>query len=273
MDYPFSIKDIDYLEIEGIKLKLRIYRPKVETKIWVMEAHGGAWASNDRTSNNVLHEALAKAGIGAVGIDFRLSCQARYPAPLQDISYALRWFKKNSSDLDIEIKKLGGLGTSSGGQQMGLIALRPNDPEYCLPVPDLSNIDASIDFFAACWPILDPLARYQMAQLKGNGRLISHHRKYFENESVMERANPYRLLVRGEETHRPPIMIIQGTAGDNVNHEWQDAFAKRYIAAGGDCLVHKFEGQPHTFATKSSYKPESRAALKILRDFVSAQIN
>ena len=273
MDYTFSVKDIDYLEIEDIKLKLRIYRPKGEAKIWVMETHGGAWASNDRTSNNVLDEALAKAGIGAVGIDFRLSSQAQYPAPLQDISYAIRWFKKNASELDIEIKKLGGLGTSSGGQQMGLIALRPNDPEYCVPAPDLSNVDPSIDFFAACWPILDPLARYQMAKARGNERLVNNHLKYFENESAMERANPYRLLVRGEETHRPPIMIIQGTADDNVNHEWQDAFAERYIAAGSDCLVHKFEGQPHTFVTKNSDEPQSKAALKVLQDFVSAQIN
>ena len=141
MDYTFSIKDIDYLEIEGIQLKLRIYRPEVEAKIWVMETHGGAWASNDRTSNVVSHEALAKAGIGAVGIDFRLSSQVQYPAPLQDITYAIRWFKNYASDMDIEIKKLGGLGTSSGGQQMGLIALKPNDPEYCLPAPELSNVD------------------------------------------------------------------------------------------------------------------------------------
>ena len=89
-----------------------------------------------------------------------------------------------------------------------------------------------------------------MAKVRGNERLVKNHRKYFENESAMERANPYRLLVRGKETHRPPIMIIQGNADDNVNHEWQDAFAERYIAAGGDCLVHKFEGQPHTFVTK-----------------------
>ncbi|MEK9848245.1 MAG: alpha/beta hydrolase [Rhodospirillaceae bacterium] len=273
MDYTFSIKDIDYLEIEGVQLKLRIYRPEVEARIWVMETHGGAWASNDRTSNVVLHEALAKAGIGAVGIDFRLSSQAQYPAPLQDISYAIRWFKKYASDMGIEIKKLGGLGTSSGGQQMGLIALKPNDPEYCLPAPELSNVDPSIDFFAACWPILDPLARYHMAQDRGNQRLVNNHRKYFENEAAMERANPYLLLVRGEETHRPPAMIIQGTADDNVNHEWQDAFAEKYIAAGGDCLVHKFEGQPHTFATKNSGDPHSKSALKKLQDFVSAQMN
>lgn len=99
--------------------------------------------------------------------------------------------------MDIEIKKLGGLGTSIGGQQMELIGLKPNDLIYCLPKSELSGVDPSIDFFAACWPILDPLARYYMAQDRANCRLVNYHQQYFQNEAAMDRANPYRLLVRG----------------------------------------------------------------------------
>jgi len=270
-DREFSIEDVPYLTVDGIELQLRIYRPDGGTRTWMMETHGGAWANNDRTSNAVLHEAVAKTGVGVVGIDFRLSDQAKFPGPLQDISYAIRWFKAHAGDLGIEIAKLGGLGTSSGGQQMGLMAVKPNDPEYCLPAPELGDVDPSIEFFATCWPILDPLARYHMARDAGNERLVNNHHNYFEDEAAMGRANPFRVLERGEATHLPPALILQGTADNNVNHEWQDLFAETYRAAGGECLVHKFPDQPHTFATNNPDDPQSLAAIAALRDFVLAQ--
>lgn len=82
MGGKFSFEDINYFEVDDIQLKLRIYRPEADAKAWVMETHGGAWASNDRTSNAILHEVIAKAGVGVFGIDFRLSSQAQYPAPM-----------------------------------------------------------------------------------------------------------------------------------------------------------------------------------------------
>ncbi len=271
MKKTFSIKDVPYRRIGDLELQLRIYEPEEGTTNWIMETHGGAWANNDRTSNVVLHESVARIGVGVVGIDFRLSSQAKYPGPLQDINYAIRWFKAHAVDLGITISKLGGLGTSSGGQQMGLIALKPNDPEYCPAEPELGPFDASIDFFAACWPILDPLARYRMALETGNERLVTNHNKYFEDEDAMERANPYHVLIRGEATHLPPISIIQGTEDNNVNHSWQDLFADQYIALGGECAVHKFKGQPHTFASNNPDSPESIEAITILQNFIKSQ--
>ena len=80
--------------------------------------------------------------------------------------------------------------------------------------------------------------------------------------------NPYLLLERGEATHLPPMVIIQGTNDANAHHTWQDHFADLYHARGGSVEVHKFDGQPHTFVTAEPEAPASKEAIRRVREFV-----
>jgi len=154
---------------------------------------------------------------------------------------------------------------------MGLNALKPGDPAWCTPEAALSNVDASIAFFVACWPILDPLARYQMVQRTGNERLQENHNIYFPTEADMAIGNPYMVLDRGEATHTPPMIIVQGTADSNVEHTRADLFAERYGAAGGSIKVHKYDDQPHSFIGAEPGSDVSNDAIAKLRDFALAQ--
>jgi acetyl esterase len=265
-------EDIQYRSVDGISLLGRLYRPAGGGAApFVVDVHGGAWGSGDRLNNAVIHEDLAHHGIGVFAVDFRLSSQARYPAPVEDVSHAIRWFRKNAASLGIEPAIVGGLGSSSGAQQMGLIALRPDDPEYAAAEAALDGVDGSVAFFVACWPILDPLARYRMARAKGNDRLVAAHDAYFPDEAAMTRGNPHLVLERGEATHRPPMVVVQGTADQNVEHERADLFADLYRKAGGAIEIHKFAGQPHTFATNSPDSEAARDAIAKIRAFILAQ--
>ena len=98
---------------------------------YVVDVHGGAWRNGDRMNNQVIHQQFAAAGVGVFALDFRLSTQAPYPAPVQDTNYGVRWFKKNAASIGANASIIGGLGSSSGGQQMGLVALQPNEPSLC----------------------------------------------------------------------------------------------------------------------------------------------
>lgn len=269
-----SVEDIVYRTVDGIELLGRLYRPASAEagEPFVIDAHGGAWGSGDRLNNAVIHRDLVANGIGVFALDFRLSAQAQFPAPVQDVNYGVRWFKANAARLGLTPGRIGGLGSSSGAQQMGLVALTPDDPLYRIPDPSLANVDASLTFFVACWPILDPLARYRMAQDTGNQRLVAAHNAYFPDEAAMETGNPYLVLERGLATHLPPMMIIQGTADANVEHARADIFADRYRAAGGAIEVHKFEGEPHTFVTNDPEKPASKDAIARIRKFILEQV-
>jgi len=264
-----DIEDINYRNIDGHSLLGRIYRPTVSGPTnWVIDVHGGAWGSGDRLNNAVIHEDLARNGIGVFSLDFRLSDAAQYPVPVEDISYGIRWFRANKDTLGLQVSSIGGLGTSSGAQQLGLIALRPSDENWTIADPALANISPSIEFFVACWPILDPLARYEMALNSGNDRLCAAHNAYFRSRGDMETGNPYLILERDQEEVTPPMLIIQGTNDANVNHYWQDKFADLYTTKGGRVEIHKYDGQPHTFVTSDPLNESSKAAIKTIREFV-----
>ena len=264
-----TIDDVAYRTINGITLLARLYWPDANGPVkWMIDVHGGAWGSGNRLNNAVIHKALAAHGIGVFALDFRLSGEARYPAMVNDVNYAIRWFKAHAETLDVEMSMLGAFGSSSGAQQAGLVALCPARKRWTAFDPAVNAFDASVSFFVAAWPILDPLARYRMVQDAGNERLVAAHHACFASEADMEEGNPYLLLQRGEATHTPPMCIIQGTADANVEHTWQDEFADLYREKGGSVETHKFDGEPHTFVTADPTTDASQAAIAMIREFV-----
>jgi len=264
-----TVEDICYRTIDGADLLARLYLPKSKGPVpFVIDAHGGAWGSGDRLNNEIIHQDFVQNGIGVFAVDFRLSSEAQFPDPVADVNYAVRWFKANAASLGVNPGPIGGLGSSSGAQQMGLVAFRPDDPLYCQADAALADVDASLAFFVACWPILDPLARYRMAQETGKERLVAAHNAYFPNEDAMAVGNPALVVERGEATHKPPMIIVQGTADENVEHTRADMFAKSYRAAGGGVEVYKYDGQPHTFVTANPDHAAATAAIITMREFI-----
>ena len=267
-----NIEDLPYRTVGGERLLGRLYRPEGGGPAnWVVDAHGGAWGSGDRLNNEVIHKDLAANGVGVFALDFRPSSVAKYPGPVEDVSCGVRWLKANAARLEIDAKLIGGLGSSSGGQQMGCVALAPMGTAWTSGDADLAGTDASLDFFVACWPILDPLARFRMAQEKGNERLVAAHDAYFPDELSMSEGNPYLILERGEATHLPPMIVIQGTSDANVEHTRADIFADLYRTKGGRIDVEKYDGMPHTFVTADPDADASRKAIIDIRNFVLAQ--
>ena len=204
-----------------------------------------------------------------MAIDFRMPPEAQYPASIQDINLAVRWLKAQGRGFGVEPDRVGGVGTSSGGHQIMLSALRPRDPCYAaLPLEVASPVDASLAFIVVCWSIVDPLARYRMVREKRIDRLIQAHHAYWPSEAAMAEGNPQLILERGEATDLPPALMLQGTNDDNVTPDMADRFAAAYRKAGGRIDLTKFEGEPHAFIGKDPGSPASRRALDLITAFV-----
>jgi acetyl esterase len=255
--------------VDGQPLLGRLHR-SAGSQALVVEVHGGAWIMNDRTSNAAIHEHLARHGIGVFALDFRLAPAHRYPAAVEDVNYAIRWLKANAVRLGVPARLVGGVGTSSGAQQLVLCALQPE--RFAVSDPVLDGHDAGLDFVVACWPILDPLARYRMAKANGLEQLINAHHAYFADEAAMSEGNPQQVVERGEASALPPMLVLQGTGDQNVEHERADAFAAAYSAVGGEIELVKFDGEPHTFIAKSPTAPASIVALERMTRYIHARL-
>jgi acetyl esterase/lipase len=262
------VEDIEYLRHPSGPLLARIYRPKEgRPRAALVSMHGGRWTRETRLTNTVIDEALARDGALVMALDIRMPPVAGYPDCLADINYAIRWLKVYARMLGVADDHVGGIGTSSGGHQMTLSALRPRDPRYA-SIRGPEGVDASLAFLIAGWPVLDPLARYKMAKAQNNEEMLSAHHAYWPDEAAQAEGNPQMILDRGEPVELPPALVVQGTADVVLPDGMAEKFAAAYRKAGGSIDLRKFEGQPHTFITKEPAAPASREAIEIIKAFV-----
>jgi acetyl esterase/lipase len=266
-------EDLEYGRVGDAPLLARLYRPRGITGFpAIVDVHGGAWVTNDRLQNAAMDQVIAAAGTAVLALDFRMAPASPYPASIADINLGIRWLKANVARLGGDPRRVGGLGTSSGGHQLWLNVLRPRDPRYtALKLAGADDVDASLGFVVVCWPISDPVARYAMARETGNERLVKNHDAFFLTEAAMAEANPQTILESGEARNLPPALLIQGAADANVTPDMADRFVAAYAKAGGRIALRKFEGQPHTFISQNPTSPASVEALGLITDFIREQ--
>ncbi|HZT48666.1 MAG TPA: alpha/beta hydrolase, partial [Hyphomicrobiaceae bacterium] len=129
--HDVTVEDVEYLRHGGSPLLMRLFQPKGAGPFPLMiDLHGGAWCSQDRTADAPFNEALARSGVVVAALDFRMPPVAGYPASLADINYATRWLKARAGDLKARAGRVGMIGISSGGHQAMLAAMRPRDARY-----------------------------------------------------------------------------------------------------------------------------------------------
>ena len=259
-----STEDVTYLTHASGPLLARLYRPAGAPKAAMVSVHGGRWVGESRLTNAIIDEALAAAGVLVMAVDIRKPPVARYPEPVADINFAIRWLKANC---DLPEARIGGMGTSSGGHQLMLNAMRPKDPRYAaLPLAG----DAALAFAVLGWPVIDPLARYRYAVAGNKQPYLEAHAAYWaSSEAEMAEGNPQLILERGEPALLPPALLLQGTKDEALPEGMADRFAAAYDKAGGRLELVKVEGAPHTFITKSPGSPASDEGIRRILQFVA----
>jgi acetyl esterase/lipase len=274
---PFDVEDVIYQTRDGGQLLARLYKPWANPSKGsylnpaVVSVHGGRWCDDSRLTNEVIDRHLASNGIFVMAIDFRMPPQVKFPHPVSDINYAIRWLKKYAQEFGIDAKKIGGIGTSSGGHQLLLNALQPKGDLYASqPLGSDNDLDASLAYVIACWPVSDPLERYRYVLEKKMQLHIECHHAYWKDELEMGKGSPQRILDENDMSHLPPLLLIQGTDDTVLAPGMTKKFAASYEAAGGKVILCEFKGQPHTFITKFPSHEDSDRAMKNISTFASA---
>src|ERR671927_998036 len=263
-----DVKDVEYQQQAGKSWLARVYRPIGPGPFpTILDVHGGAWNNGDRTNDSVMNQALAAQGILTVAIDFRQPPEAGYPASVQDMNLAIRWLKAHAADFG-GTDRVGALGVSSGGHLVLLGGLRPRDPRYAgLPLEGHPDVDASLAYVVACWPVSDPLYRYQVARQAGNEQIIKAHDAYWETEDAMGEGSPPLILERGEPVELPPALVIQRTVDANHPLEMQQRLVDWYRRRGGEIEMPLFDNLPQRFSLSPEF-PDTQRALEAITDFV-----
>ncbi|MEZ9059901.1 alpha/beta hydrolase fold domain-containing protein [Vibrio pelagius] len=121
-------KDILFKTIGEREIKLDLYTPSAEATtqypllVWV---HGGAWKRGSKDAipekNPLLLQSVLNEGYALASVDYRLSGEANFPQPVQDINDALNYLHDNAEKLGINADNLVMMGRSAGGHLAGFI--------------------------------------------------------------------------------------------------------------------------------------------------------
>lgn len=264
------VEDFEYQRQGGRALLARVYRPAgIGPFPAVVQVHGGAWVNKDRTDNDYISKALAETGILVASLDFRMPPEAAYPASLADINLGVRWLKARARTYNSRPDWVGLFGTSSGGHQVLLAAMRPDDPRYAaLPLPEAPRTDGRVAFVISGWGVLDPLLRYHLAKKAGNAELLENHHAFWGDEVTMSEGSPPAILNRGEKVQLPPALIFGGDKDEWVPLETMQRLVAGWKKAGGEVELELFNGANHGFMTGKPDAPYARPAIERMKAFI-----
>jgi acetyl esterase/lipase len=143
------IRNIVYAKTGNTKLLLDLYMPHEKKDpfliVWV---HGGAWRSG---SKELPPLGMLNFGYALASINYRLSEEASFPAPIYDIKASIRFLRANAKKYGYRSDKIIIWGSSSGGHYAALIGTTNNDNELEGNIGEYlnesSSVQAILDFY------------------------------------------------------------------------------------------------------------------------------
>jgi len=220
--------------------------------VWV---HGGGWQSGDKSSAAIRANALMQLGFVVVGVNYRLSQHALFPAQIHDCKAAIRHLRANAATYGIDPARIGAWGPSAGGHLVALLGTSAGVPEAEGTVGGnlnhSSRVQAVADYFGPTdffnvegWhTVCDP----PHAEALMLGACLADIQANVDNPEWAEVVGMARLA--GPVTHvsadDPPFYIAHGTEDGTVWIEHSDILHAMLVGAGVPSTLRRVDGAGH----------------------------
>jgi acetyl esterase/lipase len=244
-------ENVAYGSVNGHDLLLDVYEPaeaSARPRPATLLIHGGGWTSFDKSTMRNLGKFLARTGIVAFSVDYRLlqSTDNRWPAQLDDVQRAVRWVRANAAKYDVDPDHIGAFGHSAGAQLAALLGMedtRDNSDaslaKFSSRVQAVVDVSGPTDFTTN----REPDDEAFLANFLG-GDFATH-------PEVWRDASPVFHVAKNDA----PFLIVHGTQDTDVPIAQAQELYDKLQAAGVPVQFVKLD-DVHTFRT-----PEARARL------------
>lgn len=234
------LRGIEFSRPEGDALLLDLYLPAhpdgpLPLVIWV---HGGGWSLGDKSFCPDLKRWFASAGLAMASIDYRLSGQAHFPAPLEDVRAAIKWLKDSGERYGLDRDAVGLWGASAGAHLATLAALTATGPE--------DAVQAVVDGYAPT----DLLRSDEGAPKNG---LIHDCEDSAEAKLLGARPAEVPELARAASplahvhSGAPPFLILHGDADLIVPARQSELLYEALASSGCEATLYTIKGLDHGF--------------------------
>ncbi len=232
---------VEYKRAEGRALSLYILDPPADHTAHsaIVFFHGGAWTGGEVSQFNRQSAYLAKRGMTAIQVEYRLLSRDGTDPPrvcAEDAKSAFRWVRAHAAELHIAPDRIVGAGGSAGGF---LAAFATTVAGWDDPADNLA-VSPRADALVLFNPVLDGGPNGF-----GSARFGDTYRNF----------SPFYHVDSG----MPPTLIQSGDADKLVSPASLRDFQAAATAAHVRCELLFYPGQPHSFFTPEPYTTESLA--------------
>ncbi|MFT5123543.1 MAG: acetyl esterase [Kiritimatiellia bacterium] len=231
-----------YKTVGDVKLNLYVFAPEGhqarDRKPVAVFFFGGGWNSGSPAQFQHQCRYLASRGMVGITADYRVKSRHNTPAAtcVEDAKSAIRWIRQHADELGVDPDKLVAGGGSAGGHLAACTGVingfeaagedtatssRPNAMMLFNPALVMAATDADLP---ASW--------------------IEKYATMDERMGVPAKAlSPFHHVEKGA----PPCIIFHGKADSTVPYATAALFEQAMKAAGSDCTLVGYEGEPHGF--------------------------
>lgn len=173
----------------------------------VLIVHGGAWLFGDKSWDSIpaIARTLAKQGIGAVAVNYRLSPAVQFPAHIHDVADAFAWVNKNIGQYGGRGDRLAVMGHSAGGH---LVTLLASDESHLKRVGlSRANVQCVIGIsgvYQISEMMLNAVASRRSRQVPGAAESSPFQRVFGKEEGIAKKASPLSHI----QANLPPFLLV-----------------------------------------------------------------
>ncbi len=201
--------------------------------------HGGGMISGSvELCDGPLSRYVSKSGVAMLAVEYRLSPEHPYPAPVEDCYAGLLWLAEHAAELEIDLARIAVMGDSAGGGLAAAVALLSRDRKgpaiarQILVFPMLDDRNMMPD------PEIAPFAVWSYDDnITGWGALLGDAVGSVE-------VSPYAAPARATDlSDLPPCYIEVGQL--DIFRDEDITYADRLSRAGVNVEFHLRPGVPH----------------------------
>ena len=204
--------------------------------------HGGGWRGGDKGGGlwRSLPLQYAAKGYVCISVNYRLTGEAPFPACVEDVKCAVRWFRANADKYNLDPSRIGAYGNSAGAHLVAMLGLV--GPDAGLEGDGPHQQQSSLVQAVCCSATPTDFSNW--------GR----PGRSFRGESTLLAGPPETLADRKKQAspisyvgpEAPPFLIIHGTADRTVPFSQGERFSTALRKAGAkDVTFLEFEGAGH----------------------------
>ena len=242
---PRVEKNIVYGMFSGSALLLDIHRPEKPNGYGVIHVGGSGWHASLAYDALPLKESqigiwgppLLRAGYTVFSINHRAAPAFRYPAAVEDVQRAVRFIRHNARLLGVEPTRLGGMGGSSGGHLLGLVAM--------LRAPGIADDPDPVNREPATLEtVVLRAGKFDMARRPVPGATASFM-GLIPNNAVAQKVYAAASPITHVSAGAPPVLLLHGDSDDVVPFEESVEMEKALRAANVAVKLVRIPGGEH----------------------------